>query len=96
MKYEFFAKPYECLVEKANWTFVSIPKNISIEIKENFELLEKGWGRIKVTVNIGNSEWETSMWFDTETETYSLPLKAAIRKKENIVLDKEVKVSICI
>jgi len=45
---------------------------------------------MKVTAKIGDSEWQTAIWFDTKQDTYLLPLKAAIRKKENIVLDKDV------
>ena len=39
---------------------------------------------MKVTVQIGNSEWKTSIWFDTKHDTYLLQVKAAIRKKEKI------------
>jgi hypothetical protein len=45
---------------------------------------------MKATVKIGDSEWKTSIWFDTKHQTYLLPLKAAIRKKEHIEMDKEV------
>ena len=40
------------------------------------------------------SEWKTAIWFDTKQDTYLLPLKAEIRKKENIVPDKDVEVII--
>ncbi|MDR1181599.1 MAG: DUF1905 domain-containing protein [Bacteroidales bacterium] len=36
------------------------------------------------------------MWFDTKRKTYLLPIKTAIRKKENIGVDREVKVCIWI
>ena len=51
---------------------------------------------MKVTARIGNSEWRTSIWFDTKQEIYMLPLKAEIRKKENIVPDKIVDVVVFI
>ncbi|WP_338103394.1 DUF1905 domain-containing protein [Methanolapillus millepedarum] len=66
------------------------------EIRENLKFLEEGWGRLKVTAKIGNSEWKTAIWFDTKQNTYLLPLKAEIRKKENIGMEKEVEVSIWI
>lgn len=49
---------------------------------------------MKITAKIGHSEWKTAIWFDTKHDTYLLPLKAAIRKKENIALDKDVKITI--
>ena len=96
IKFEFSAKVYQysSSVEMSGWTFVSLPKEISIEIRDNFKWLEQGWGRMKITAKIGDSEWQTAIWFDTKQDTYLLPLKAQIRKKENIVLDKAVKVII--
>jgi hypothetical protein len=60
------------------------------EIRKNLKFLEEGWGRLKATAKIGNSEWETAIWFDTKHDTYILPLKAEIRKKEKIGTDKEI------
>ncbi len=45
---------------------------------------EEGWGRLKTTVTIGQSKWETAIWFDTKAQAYLLPLKSTIRKKEKI------------
>ena len=98
MKYSFSAKAYHysTSADMVGWTIVSLPKDISIEIRNNFGCLEQGWGRMKVTAKIGNSEWQTAIWFDTKQDTYLLPLKAVVRKKENIVLDKDIEVVIWI
>lgn len=96
MKYEFSAKPYHysSTPGMTGWTFVALPKELSIEIRENFKIQEEGWGRLKATIKVGKSEWNTAIWFDTKEDTYLLPLKAAIRKKEKVELGKEVKVII--
>ena len=96
IKYEFSAKVYQysSSEDMIGWTLVSLPKEISVEIRENFKSLEEGWGRMKITAKVGNSEWQTAIWFDTKQDTYLLPLKAAIRKKENIVLDKDADITI--
>ena len=96
IKYEFSAKPYLCSSspEMPGWTFVSLPKKLSREIRDNFKCLEEGWGRMKITAKIGNNEWKTSIWFGKKQDTYLLPIKSEIRKKENIILDKEVEVVI--
>lgn len=78
------------------WYMVFLPKKISKEIRENLKFLEEGWGQMKITATIGNSEWKTAIWFDTKHDTYLLPLKAEIRKKENIKIDKEVETTIWI
>ena len=96
IKYEFSAKVYHysTSADMTGWTIVSLPKEISIEIRDNFKQLEQGWGRMKITAKIGNSEWQTAIWFDTKQDTYLLPLKAEIRKKENVVIDKDVEITI--
>lgn len=76
------------------WHFVSLPQNISKEIRDSFRSLEEGWGRLKVTAVIGDSEWKTALWFDTKANTYLLPVKSSIRKKEKIHTNEFVKVSI--
>ena len=97
IKFEFSAKarPYSSS-DMCGWTFIFLPKEMAMEIRENFKWLEEGWGRMKTTAKIGKSEWKTSIWFDTKNETYLLPLKAEIRKKESIGYDKDVKVIIWI
>jgi hypothetical protein len=96
IKYEFTAKVYNhsTSADMSGWTMVSLPKEISTEIRNNFKQLEQGWGRMKVTAKIGESEWQTAIWFDTKQDTYLLPLKAVIRKKENVALDNDVDVAI--
>ncbi len=76
------------------WTIVSLPKAISVEIRDSFKCLEQGWGRMKVTASVGSSEWQTAIWFDTKLGAYLLPLKAEIRKKENIVLNTDVEIAV--
>ena len=93
IEYKFTAKsrPPE---EDCGWHFAVFPKELSKEIRGNHKHQEEGWGRMKATAKIGNSEWKTSIWFDTKHDTYWLPLKAEIRRKEKIVDDKDVEVSI--
>lgn len=93
IKYSFTAKPWQYTGSGA-WYFVSLPKGMSSEIRKNLGSEEEGWGRLKATAVIGGSEWQTAIWFDTKRKTYLLPLKAIIRKKENILADKKVPVVI--
>ena len=83
IKYEFAAETWQYSAP-GGWYFISVPENVSMEIRENLKWQEEGWGRLKITAEIGSSQWKTSIWFDTKRNTYLLPLKADIRKKENI------------
>ena len=89
IKYKFTAKPWR-YPGHAGWYFVSLPDKLGKEIRDTLKSEEKGWGRLKAKAKIGNSEWDTAIWFDTKMNTYLLPLKAGIRKKENIVIDKNI------
>lgn len=95
LKYEFTAKAWKHSAPNG-WHFVSLPTEISTEIRENLKWQEEGWGRLKATAKIGNRQWDTAIWFDTKYKTYLLPLKEEIRKKENITTDKDIKILIWI
>jgi hypothetical protein len=93
IKYTFTAKPWQ-YKGKGAWIFVSLPQKMSKEIRKHFKQEEEGWGRLKATLQIDSSEWKTAIWFDTKANTYMLPLKSEIRKKENVVVGKAVKVTV--
>ncbi len=91
IEYQFRAKVWQY-----EWHFTALPVELSKEIRENLKFLEEGWGRLKITAKIGNTEWATAIWFDTKSDTYLLPLKTEIRKKEHIEIDNEVDITIWI
>ncbi len=95
IKYSFKGKPWR-YTGPAGWHFISLPNKLSKEIRSSFQSNEEGWGRLKATAKIGNSEWETAIWFDTKKNTYLLPLKLEIRKKENLKVDETIAVAVWI
>lgn len=84
--------------DACGWYFLFMPEELAKEIRASFKHREEGWGRMKITAKIGVSELKTSIWFDTKHDTYLLPVKAEIRKKEKIDMEagKEVRVTIWI
>jgi len=78
----------------AGWYFVSLPKELSAEIRDTLRNDEEGWGRLKAVAQMGNMEWQTSIWFDTKADTYLLPLKAEVRKKEKVEEGQMIEVAI--
>jgi hypothetical protein len=91
IKYQFSAVIWQ-YGAAGSWHFVSLPMELAKEIRENLRWQEEGWGRLKAVAKIGNSEWETAIWFDTKTGTYLLPLKAEIRRKETLAAGLEINV----
>ncbi len=95
INYKFSANLWKD-TSSGGWVFVSLPKNISKEIRDNLKWQEEGWGRMKASASIKNVEWDTAIWFDTKTDTYLLPVKAVIRKKAHLELNDLINVSISI
>lgn len=80
----------------SEWYFITVPNDISKQIREHFKLFEEGWGRLKVVALTGNTEWKTALWFDTKSQTYLLPVKKEVRIKEKIGIGTEIMVEIWI
>lgn len=95
IKYSFSGKLWKDK-SSGGWVFITIPKNISKEIRENLKCQEEGWGRMKASASIKEIKWNTAIWYDTKMNTYLLPIKSDIRKKACLELDDEVLVSILI
>ena len=74
----------------AGWHFISIPEKQSREIKTLFSEFKRGWGSLRVVVTLGTTSWKTSIFPDKKSGEYILPLKAKVRKKENIVHGKTI------
>jgi len=65
------------------WTFVSVPADVSEDIRELTAGPRRGFGAVRVRVTIGGSEWATSIFPGSEGR-YALPVKRAVRKAEGL------------
>jgi hypothetical protein len=68
----------------ANWHFVTLTKKVGQEIKEKYGKNARGFGSLPVEVTIGQTTWKTSIFPDKSAGSYLLPLKAKVRKLEDI------------
>ncbi|GJQ21958.1 MAG: hypothetical protein HBSIN02_23130 [Bacteroidia bacterium] len=66
------------------WHFVTLPAARAKEIRTSTSGRRRGWGSIPVTVSIGSSTWKTSLFPDRKSSSYVLPVKAEVRRKENL------------
>ncbi|MEK6628624.1 MAG: DUF1905 domain-containing protein [Bdellovibrionota bacterium] len=71
---------------KAGWYFVTLPKPLSKKIRNAHGLSEEAWGRLKASAQVGKIIWKTAIWYDTKAQSYLLPIKSEIRKKEAIAV----------
>lgn len=79
--------------EHAAWHFVSVDKKKSERIRKEYKALSRGFGSLPVEVTIGKTTWKTSVFYDNRHEQYILPLKAEVRRKEDIREGEEVKLA---
>ncbi len=66
----------------APFYFVAIPPEESDDIKAIANAVTYGWGVIPVKVQIGNTEWTTSLF--PKDGIYLVPIKNVIRKAEKL------------
>lgn len=79
---------------EAAWYFVTLPKKESKELSDLFEHEKRGFGSLPVTVTIGKTSWDTSIFPDKKAGAYLLPLKAEVRKKESVKAKKTITFSL--
>jgi hypothetical protein len=89
MKIEFSGKIF-FWQGPAPWFFVTIPAQESNDIKAISSLVTYGWGVIPVRVCIGKTEFKTSLF--PKNDLYLVPIKASVRKAENLAEGDKVKV----
>ena len=77
---------------KASWHMTTVPKEMSSDIKAFTKHLSKGFCSVKVTAAIGETAWTTSLFPDSKTGCYFLPLKASVRQAEDISKGDDVSV----
>jgi hypothetical protein len=74
----------------APFYFVTVPAEPSHDLKNLSEFVTYGWGMIPATVRIGATEWTTALF--PKEGSYIVPVKASVRKAENIEEGDEVTV----
>lgn len=97
LSFEFTGKCWLWQAEKGAWHFVNLPEDKAEEIKffnENLHGKTRGWGAVRVQVTIGKTTWETSIFPHSKSKTYILPIKAEVRKRENISVGDMVRVTL--
>ncbi|PCI58464.1 MAG: hypothetical protein COB34_05265 [Methylophilaceae bacterium] len=93
LSFSFSGKCWLWQSDAAAWHFISLPQDKSEEIKffnDNMRHKKRGWGSVRVEATVGNTTWKTSIFPQAKTNIYILPIKAEVRKKEKILVDNEV------
>jgi hypothetical protein len=67
-----------------SWVFVTLPDDVSAEIRDRTGGIRRGFGSVRVSVAVGRTTWRTSVFPDSASGCYVLPLKQAVRRAEGL------------
>lgn len=67
------------------WVFVTLPQELSDDIRDSVPR-RAGFGSVRVVVKVGDTRWKTSVFPDSESGCYVLPVKKAVRTAERLEL----------
>jgi hypothetical protein len=85
-----FAAPLWRYPDADGWHFVSLPPEISADITDLTAGTRRGFGSVRVAVTVGATSWRTSLFPDSKTGAYLLPVKKAVRVAERLDVGDEV------
>ena len=72
--------------------FVAVPEEPSAAIEAVASMVTYGWGVIPVQARIGRTSFTTSLF--PKGDSYLVPIKAAVRRAEELALGDEVTVAL--
>lgn len=74
--------------------FMSVPEELSGEIKAHAILVRRGFGSVRVEATIGDVTWRTSVFPSKSSGGYFLPVKIEVCRKQGLIAGDEVKVEL--
>jgi hypothetical protein len=76
------------------WHFVTLPGDLADEVAQRSAAAPRGFGSVKVEATVGSTTWSTSLFPDSATRSYVLPVKKAVRRAEALVAGEPVDVDL--
>jgi len=93
MRYEVEAEVWLYAGDKAAWHFLSLPAEMTDGIR-GLRGPRVGWGSLRVIATLGGTTWRTSIFPDAKSGAFILPLKADVRRRENVGAGDRVAVAV--
>lgn len=81
--------------DNGSWHFVTVPEELSGEIRAHSMASLRGFGSVRVEACIRGIRWRTSV-FPQKSGGYLLPVKADVRRKAGISAADEVTVELAL
>jgi len=91
--FSFSAKLW--LHNKGTWVFITVPEDESDEIHE-VAPHPGGFGSVRVGVQIGDTSWKTSVFPDSKSGCFVLPIKKEVRTAEKLDIGDTVEIELTV
>ncbi len=80
----------------STWTFVTVPPEVTAAIEDEADAHgpQSGFGSVKVQVRVGALVWRTSVFPDSESGCFVLPIKRAVREANGVEAGDEIEVEL--
>ena len=91
-EFEFTAPLW--LHQGGSWYFVTVPEEISEDIRDLTVGLRHGFGSVRVAVTVGRTSWRTSVFPDSTSGTFVLPVKKSVRTAEGLAAGAGVEITL--
>ena len=82
------------VAQNGSWHFVTLPFDLADEIDDHAPDAKVGFGSVRVEATIGATTWSTSVFPDRRAKSFVLPLKASVRRAENVAVGQRVSVTL--
>lgn len=80
---------------EAGWHFVTLPPGVAERVREQAGE-PRGFGSVRVEVTIGGTTWRTSVFPDARSGSFVLPVKAEVRRREDLLAGDVVEVGVVV
>ena len=81
---------------ESSWWFISMSVEDSEDLERFCHHRKRNFGSIRVTATIEGTSWQTSVFRDSKSNCYLLPVKAKVRQTENLVENNSYEVTITV
>lgn len=72
------------------WVFAGLPADVSADVRATPRPPAPGFGSIRVRATLGDTSWDTSIFYDTKRAQYLLPVKKPVRTAEDVAAGDRV------
>lgn len=97
MDFHFTASLTRWQSDKTTWHFITLTPDVADGVRFFHQTVaeqqqRRGFGAIKVQVQIGETAWSTSIFPDKASQSFLLPVKKQVREAEDLIVGTEVAV----